>query len=111
MLHRALAKSSTLTLRQARILPSNTAFITLPSQIRRQHAIANPLLAGIEKRWEAMPAQEQAELWMKLRDRMKNSWHDMTMQEKKAGTRYEEPVPASTKRDLHSLLIPHDRAG
>lgn len=50
-----------------------------------EHAIANPTLAGIEKRWEVMPPQEQAELWMQLRDRMKVNWHQMTVQEKKAG--------------------------
>lgn len=48
------------------------------------HAISNPTLAGIEKRWEDMPPQEQAELWMALRDRMKNDWHDLTLQERKA---------------------------
>jgi cytochrome c oxidase subunit 4 len=42
-------------------------------------------LAGIEKRWEDMPPQEQAELWMLLRDRMKVDWHEMTLQEKKIG--------------------------
>jgi cytochrome c oxidase subunit 4 len=59
-----------------------------PQQARAasDHAIANPTLAGIEKRWEAMPPQEQAELWMQLRDRMKVDWHQMTLQEKKAGT-------------------------
>lgn len=50
------------------------------------HAISNPTLAGIEKRWEAMPPQEQADLWMALRDRMKVDWHELTVQEKKAGT-------------------------
>ena len=50
------------------------------------HAISNPTLASIEKRWEAMPPQEQADLWMKLRDRMTEDWHKLTMQEKKAGT-------------------------
>ena len=55
-------------------------------QSRSAHAIANPTLAGIEKRWEAMPPQEQAELWMQLRDRMKVDWHELTLQEKKAGT-------------------------
>lgn len=50
-----------------------------------EHAIANPTLAGIEKRWEGMPPQEQAELFMQLRDRMKVDWHEMTLQEKKAG--------------------------
>lgn len=51
-----------------------------------EHAIANPTLAGIEKRWEGMPPQEQADLFMQLRDRMKVDWHEMTLQEKKAGT-------------------------
>ncbi|KAG7285071.1 Cytochrome c oxidase polypeptide 5, mitochondrial [Staphylotrichum longicolle] len=48
------------------------------------HAISNPTLANIEKRWEGMPMQEQAELWMALRDRMKGSWTELTVQEKKA---------------------------
>ncbi|KAL4778251.1 cytochrome c oxidase subunit IV-domain-containing protein [Aspergillus varians] len=57
-----------------------------PQQTRAasEHAIANPTLAGIEKRWEALPPQEQADLWMQLRDRMKVDWHQMTIQEKKA---------------------------
>ena len=49
------------------------------------HAISNPTLAGIEKRWETMPPEEQANLWMALRDRMKNDWHELTLQERKAG--------------------------
>ncbi len=60
--------------------------MTSQSQIRSAHAISNPTLAGIEKRWEVMPPQEQAELWMQLRDRMKVDWNEMTLQEKKAGT-------------------------
>ena len=56
------------------------------SRLASAHAISNPTLAGIEKRWEAMPPQEQADLWMALRDRMKVDWHEMTLQEKKAGT-------------------------
>jgi len=48
------------------------------------YAISNPKLAGIEKRWEAMLPQEQADLWMALRDRMKTDWHQLTLQEKKA---------------------------
>lgn len=59
--------------------------MTSQSHVRSAHAISNPTLAGIEKRWEAMPPQEQAELWMQLRDRMKVDWHEMTLQEKKAG--------------------------
>ena len=54
-------------------------------QVRQAHAISNPTLADIEKRWEGMPPQEQADLWMALRDRMKVDWNEMTMQEKKAG--------------------------
>lgn len=49
------------------------------------HAISNPTLANIEKRWEGMPLPEQAELWMALRDRMKENWNELTLQEKKAG--------------------------
>lgn len=57
-----------------------------------EHAIANPTLASIEKRWETMAPQEQADLWMQLRDRMKVDWHQMTVQEKKAGV-YLPPSP------------------
>ncbi len=32
-----------------------------------------------------MPPQEQADLWMALRDRMKSNWSELTLQEKKAG--------------------------
>ena len=49
------------------------------------HAISNPTLSQIEKRWEGMPPQEQADLWMALRDRMKIDWHELTLQERKAG--------------------------
>lgn len=49
------------------------------------HAISKPTLANIEKRWEGMPLQEQADLWMALRDRMKGSWTELTVQEQKAG--------------------------
>lgn len=54
-------------------------------QVRCAHAISNPTLANIEKRWEAMPPQEQADLWMALRDRMKVDWNELTLHEKKAG--------------------------
>lgn len=57
-------------------------------QARQAHAISNPTLANIEKRWEAMPPQEQADLWMALRDRMKVDWKELTVQEKKAGMSY-----------------------
>ena len=63
--------------------PSATA--ALGYRAASTHAISNPTLANIEKRWEGMPMQEQAELWMALRDRMKESWTDLTVQEKKAG--------------------------
>lgn len=59
---------------------------TAQEQVRGQssHAVSNPTLANIEKRWEAMPPQEQAELWMALRDRMTVDWNQLTLQEKKA---------------------------
>ncbi|RDA89613.1 hypothetical protein CP533_1479 [Ophiocordyceps camponoti-saundersi (nom. inval.)] len=61
--------------------------VVLSSPISRassSHAISKPTLANIEKRWEGMPLQEQADLWMALRDRMKGDWNDLTIQEKKA---------------------------
>ena len=61
------------------------SFQPVCQQQRQAHAISNPTLANIEKRWEAMPPQEQADLWMALRDRMKVDWNEMTLQEKKAG--------------------------
>lgn len=76
--------------------------MTSQSQIRSAHAISNPTLAGIEKRWEAMPPQEQAELWMQLRDRMKVDWHEMTLQEKKAGT---EPLSSPRSQRVLSMML------
>ena len=54
------------------------------AQSTATHAISKPTLANIEKRWEGMPLQEQADLWMALRDRMKGNWKEMTVQEQKA---------------------------
>ncbi|KAJ5457700.1 hypothetical protein N7475_009088 [Penicillium sp. IBT 31633x] len=77
----------------SRAVPRSTAAIraaptasvnALQTRASSDHAIPNPTLANIEKRWEGMPPQEQAELWMQLRDRMKVDWHKMTLQEKKA---------------------------
>lgn len=74
-------------IRQAGRVPraAPAAGLQLQQQTRQAHAISNPTLANIEKRWEDMPPQEQADLWMSLRDRMKIDWKEMTMQEKKAG--------------------------
>jgi DnaJ-domain-containing protein 1 len=69
------------------------------------HAISNPTLANIEKRWEVMPMQEQAELWMAPRDRMKESWTELTVQEKKAGKlatpRLQHPSDSSRSDQFH----------
>lgn len=56
------------------------------SRANSTQALSKPTLANIEKRWEGMPLQEQADLWMALRDRMKGSWKELTVQEQKAGT-------------------------
>ncbi|KAL6708311.1 Cytochrome c oxidase subunit 5B, mitochondrial [Coniothyrium glycines] len=77
----------------AAVIPSTASRTALPraapvacqlQQSRQAHAISNPTLANIEKRWEDMPPQEQADLWMSLRDRMKTDWKELTLQEKKA---------------------------
>ncbi|TKA25595.1 Cytochrome c oxidase polypeptide 5, mitochondrial [Salinomyces thailandicus] len=76
-LARALPRSIPTT---ARVAPT----VSWQQQRNASHAISNPTLANIEKRWEVMPPQEQADLWMALRDRMKVDWNEMTMNEKKA---------------------------
>ena len=84
MLASSVARAS-----RSSIVPATRQAFRAPAsclQIRQAHAISNPTLANIEKRWEDMPPQEQADLWMSLRDRMKVDWKEMTMQEKKAGT-------------------------
>jgi cytochrome c oxidase subunit 4 len=75
----------------ARLRGEEKSWTVQQSRASSEHAIANPTLAGIEKRWEAMPPQEQAELWMNLRDRMKVDWHELTLQEKKAGMSHGDP--------------------
>ncbi|KZZ94889.1 cytochrome c oxidase polypeptide V precursor [Moelleriella libera RCEF 2490] len=60
---------------------------SVPAAVSRAastQALSNPTLKNIEKRWEGMPLQEQADLWMALRDRMKGNWNELTLQEKKA---------------------------
>jgi len=63
-------------------------------------------LAGIEKRWEQMNPQEQADLWMALRDRMKIDWHDLTLQEKKAGQYNATPRSRINKLPNEQLPLP-----
>ncbi|KAH9898670.1 cytochrome c oxidase subunit IV [Xylariomycetidae sp. FL2044] len=76
-------------------------------------AISNPTLANIEKRWEGMPSTEQAELWMALRDRMKENWAELTVQEKKAaywiafgphGPRAQSPPDENKKVALYTAM-------
>ncbi len=63
-----------------------TAAIPPTTEAPVQHAISNPTLVDIEKRWESMPPAEQAELWVALRKRMQvPNWTELTLQEKKAG--------------------------
>lgn len=86
MLRNSILKTTTLVPLTAarRSIPVSRA-LCAAQQARGAHAISNPTLANIEKRWEDMAPQEQAELWMQLRDRMKIDWKEMTLQEKKAG--------------------------
>lgn len=75
------------------------------------HAISNPTLANIEKRWEGMPVQEQADLWMALRDRMKGNWAELTAQEKKAGkSMLPSPLPSSSLPPPRHAQSPNPRA-
>ncbi|XXG97515.1 hypothetical protein Hte_003820 [Hypoxylon texense] len=78
-----MMRTSTTSLLRAGLRASRTTTM-VPRAAASTHAISNPTLANIEKRWEGMPQTEQAELWMSLRDRMKENWAELTLQEKKA---------------------------
>ena len=67
------------------LVRSTPVISTAARRAASTHVLSNPTLANIEKRWEGMPLQEQADLWMALRDRMKGNWNELTPQEKKAG--------------------------
>jgi hypothetical protein len=90
-------------LRSSRAAPRS---IVRSTQQRQAHAISNPTLANIEKRWEGMPPQEQADLWMALRDRMKTNWAELTLQEKKAGLFAFAPLPSQTALPRLNYVIP-----
>ncbi|KAI5787127.1 mitochondrial cytochrome c oxidase-like protein subunit V [Geopyxis carbonaria] len=77
----AVAPTSTNT-----ALARNVPAIATAMQSRNNgsYAVSNVTLTDLEKRWETMAPNEQAELWMQLRDRMKGSWAELTLQEKKA---------------------------
>lgn len=58
-----------------------------------------------------MPLQEQAELWMALRDRMKENWQELTIQEKKAGELYSPPPSDGASGQLHGQHPPVETHG
>ena len=57
-----------------------------------------------------MPPQEQADLWMALRDRMKVNWAELTVQEKKAGTHIPPPTSSFNSPVILSALPSHHLA-
>ncbi|WYZ37566.1 hypothetical protein EsH8_II_001072 [Colletotrichum jinshuiense] len=79
-----MLRTPTVSLVRSGLRAASSAQQTVIRRAATTHAISNPTLANIEKRWEGMPLQEQAELWMALRDRMKGPWTELTLQEKKA---------------------------
>ncbi|KAI0965992.1 cytochrome c oxidase subunit IV family [Xylaria arbuscula] len=97
----------------ARAGSMRTSTTVVPRAAASTHAISNPTLANIEKRWEGLPPTEQAELWMALRDRMKGNWAELTLQEKKAaywiafgahGPRAQPPADENRKVALYTAL-------
>lgn len=93
----------------ASTLLRRSAALRCPASLARANsnqAISKPTLANIEKRWEGMPLQEQADLWMSLRDRMKGNWKELTVQEQKAGA-YTLPVPRVKKMPPDTRACPN----
>ncbi|KAH8677511.1 cytochrome c oxidase polypeptide 5 [Xylariales sp. PMI_506] len=79
-----MMRTSASSLLRAGARASTSSVTMVPRAAASTHAISKPTLANIEKRWEGLPSTEQAELWMALRDRMKENWAELTLQEKKA---------------------------
>ncbi|KIV98675.1 uncharacterized protein PV09_09556 [Verruconis gallopava] len=113
MMRTAILRAASTSSRQVLAARTSLPAIANCQQTRKAHAISNPTLADIEKRWESMPPQEQADLWMTLRDRMKADWKELTMQEKKAaywiafgphGPRREIP-PGEGLRIIRGLVL------
>lgn len=94
------------TLVRATRLTTSTSTAVVSRVAASTHAISNPTLANIEKRWEGMPPQEQAELWMALRDRMKENWKDLTLQEKKAGEFAKHRLKNTLRQSCACLCVP-----
>jgi cytochrome c oxidase subunit 4 len=97
----------------ARVSSVRTSTVIVPRAAASTNAISNPTLANIEKRWEGMPPTEQAELWMALRDRMKENWAELTLQEKRAaywiafgphGPRAQSPPDENRKVALYTAM-------
>ncbi len=53
-----------------------------------------------------MPPTEQAELWMALRDRMKENWAELTTQEKKAGTSQTVSISRELVQTGYGIRLP-----
>lgn len=97
---------STAALRQNAVAQVLRPAFAVQQQARSAHAVSNPTLANIEKRWESMPPQEQAELWMALRDRMTVDWNEMTTQEKKAcESLFHTRVPGAQNRSTGQCCV------
>jgi cytochrome c oxidase subunit 4 len=89
------------------LLARRTVPALCSQQTRQAHAISNPTLADIEKRWEGLPPQEQADLWMALRDRMKVDWNELTLQEKKAGMCNQDQLRGLIR--IQTIYLSHHR--
>lgn len=48
------------------------------------HTISKASIVELEKRWEELPASDQAELVSKLAKRQESNWNELTAEEKKA---------------------------
>lgn len=80
----AKARPAALVLRGASTSASRPVAVS-PSAARSVDPLGPQLLSGIEERWEEIHPQEQAEVWMNLRDRMKGNWKELSASERKAG--------------------------
>ncbi|KAK9378547.1 uncharacterized protein V2V93DRAFT_375947 [Kockiozyma suomiensis] len=94
-LTRASLSPATLLVR-ANTRANSTATPAAPAS----HAIATPLISNLPARWESLPVEEQVDLTVKIWERQKLSWSELTQDEKRASF-YISYGPWGPRKPMH----------
>ncbi|KAK9458573.1 Cox5b/Cox5a [Lipomyces oligophaga] len=78
-----------------------TLFARWNSSIAGSDAIATPLIIDLPARWEKLPVSEQVDITVKIWERQKADWTDLTLDEKRASF-YISYGPWGPRKPMHS---------